>query len=145
MAPRSRRAAVTRPGAVLLPLVAALGACGAQPGGVKVYQPPAGSNEVLQGPIAGAPGHSLVVGDLAMPAGAIIPRHRHAGEEFLYVIGGSAVLSREGQPDMTLRAGQGIRIPPGTVHWGHAGPQGMRAVSSWVVVEGHPLREAVSE
>ena len=126
-------------------MAAALGGCAAQPDGVKVYQPPAGTNEVLQGPIEGAPGHSLVVGDLAMPAGAIIPRHRHAGEEFLYVIGGSAVLSREGQPDVTLQAGQGIRISPGTIHWGHAGPQGMRAVSSWVVVEGHPLREAVSE
>lgn len=120
-----------------------LAGCASGDGRIALYQPPAGSNQVLEGPIAAAPGHSLIVGDLVMAAGGTIPRHRHAGEEFLYVVGGSTVISRQGEPDITLTAGQGVRIPPDVVHWGHAGPDGVRAISSWVAVDGQPLREQV--
>lgn len=125
-------------------LCGALAACAPAADRIAVYQPPLGSNPVLNGPIEAAPGHSLFVGDLVMPAGGTIPRHYHAGEEFLYVLGGSTVISRENMPDLTLEAGQGIRIAPGTVHWGKAGPQGVRAVSSWVATDGQPLRVEVT-
>lgn len=129
----------------LAPFGLALAGCASTDDGIAVYQPPAGSNQVLAGPIAAAPGHSLIVGDLVMAAGGTIPHHRHLGEEFLYVIGGSATVSREGEPDVVLAAGQGLRIAPGVVHWGKVGPQGVRAVSSWVAVDGQPLREQVPE
>lgn len=131
---------------VLIALAAGLGGCasaGSQ--GVAVYQPRPGISEVLSGPIQAAPGHHLVTGDLAIPAGAPIPRHYHHGEEFLYILGGSTVIVREGQGELTLLPGQAIRIAPGTVHWGKAGPEGLRAVSSWVVPDGQPLRVAVPE
>ena len=96
-------------------------------------------------PIQAAPGHHLVTGDLNIPANAPIPRHYHHGEEFLYILGGSTVIVREGLGEMTLMPGQGVRIAPGTVHWGRAGPQGLRAVSSWVVPDGQPLRVAVPD
>jgi len=126
-------------------LLASLTACSANGTTIPTYQPAPGVNDVLSGPIAAAPGHSLVVGDLVMPAGGEIARHYHAGEEFLYVLGGSTVVSRPGMPDVTLTAGQGIRIPPGTVHWGRAGPDGVRAVSSWVKRDDQPLRTAVPQ
>jgi len=131
---------------VLIALAAGLGAC-ASPGpqGAVVYQPRPGIAEVLSGPIQAAPGHHLVTGDLNIPANAPIPRHYHHGEEFLYILGGSTVIVREGQGEMTLLPGQAIRIAPGIVHWGRAGPQGLRAVSSWVVPDGQPLRVAVPE
>jgi quercetin dioxygenase-like cupin family protein len=122
-----------------------LAACAPTHAPLAIYQPPAGINEVLSGPIDGAPGRSLVVGDLNMGPNAEIPRHTHAGEEFLYVIGGSTVISRAGQPDLLLESGQGVRIAPGTVHWGRAGTDGVRAISSWVKLDGHPLREAAPE
>lgn len=125
-----------------LALLAAAG-CASADRAIPVYTPAPGINQVLEGPIAAAPGHSLVVGDLNMAPGAEIPRHYHHGEEFLYVIGGSAVVSRPGVPDITLRPGESLRIAPGTVHWGRAGPEGVRAVASWVQVDGKPLREAV--
>lgn len=131
---------------VLIALAAGLGGCASPaPQGVAVYQPKSGISEVLSGPILAAPGHHLVTGDLNIPAGAPIPRHYHHGEEFLYILGGSTVIVREGQGEMTLLPGQGVRIAPGTVHWGKAGPQGLRAVSSWVVPDGQPLRVAVPE
>lgn len=126
-----------------------LGACSAGPAAERpspaVYQPPAGVNEVLRGPIMAAPGHSLVMGDLAMPPGGEIPRHYHHGEEFLYVLGGSTWVYRPGMPDVLLQAGDALRIPPGTVHWGRAGPDGVRAVSSWVADDDQPLRVPVAE
>jgi len=133
----------------LLALFPCLAACaGGGVGGaatIATYQPPAGSNEVLRGPIDGAPGRELVTGDLVFGPQAPIPRHYHHGEEFLYVIGGETVVSRPGVPDVVLRPGDGLRIAPGTVHWGHAGAEGVRAVSSWVAVQGQPLRVAVPE
>ncbi len=121
------------------PLIVLLPACASDPA-IPVYQPPTGINPVLEGPIAGAPELHLVVGDLVMAAGSTIPRHRHSGEEFLYVIGGRATGSREGEPDVVLGPGQSVRIAPGTVHWGSVGPDGMRGISSWVVMNGQPLR-----
>jgi quercetin dioxygenase-like cupin family protein len=105
-----------------------------------VHQPPVGSNPVLEGRIEAAPGHHLVMGDLLATPGMPIPPHSHSGEEFLYVIGGSTVLSRKGEPDLVLKPGQGVRIAPGVVHWGTAGEEGLRAITAWIVVNGQPLR-----
>ncbi len=110
-----------------------------------VYQPPVGSNLVLEGHIDAAPGHHLVMGDLVATPGMVIPRHTHSGEEFLYVIGGTGTLSMEGEADVQLAAGKGVRIPAGAVHGGVAGEDGLRAVSTWIVVNGQPLRTAAPE
>ena len=128
-----------------LPAGLLVSACAADTTMIRTYQPPVGANEVLQGPIIAAPGHSLVTGDLVLPPNGTIARHFHAGEEFLYVLGGSAIVSRHGEMDVTLLAGQGIRIAPGTVQWGRAGPEGVRAVASWVKPDGQPLRTPVPE
>lgn len=131
---------------VLIALAAVVGGCASSgPQGVAVHQPKPGITEVLSGAIQAAPGHHLVMGDLNIPAHAPIPRHYHHGEEFLYILGGSTVIVREGAGDEELRPGQAIRIAPGTVHWDRAGPEGLRAVSSWVVPDGQPLRVAVPE
>lgn len=122
-----------------------LAGCTGTPSPIATYQPTTGVNEVLRGPIGAAPGHELVIGDLVMAPGFEIPAHFHHGEEFLYVIGGSAILERPGLPSVTMGAGQSIRIPPGTVHSGRVGADGLRAVSSWVVPNGKPLRVPVSQ
>jgi quercetin dioxygenase-like cupin family protein len=119
-----------------------LGAC-ASSGKVPapaLSQPPVGSNLVLEGPVSAAPDHHIVMGDLVATPGMVIPPHRHSGEEFLYVIAGSGTVAIDGQPEMLLTAGKGVRIAPGVIHGGVAGNEGMRAVSTWVVANGQPLR-----
>lgn len=128
-----------------LPLLVACSTGPAGPQSVPVYAPPPGINQVLEDRIAAAPGHSLIVGDLNMGPGAAIPRHYHYGEEYIYLLGGSATVSRAGQADLQLGPGQGVVITPGVVHWGTAGPEGMRAISVWVKDDSKPLREAVAE
>ena len=131
--------------AVAILVLALTAACSTTPRPVAVYTPPPGINQVLEDRIAAAPGHSLIVGDLNMAPGALIPRHFHHGEEYIYLIGGSATVSRAGQPDVTLRPGESVTIAPGVVHWGTAGPEGMRGISVWVKDDDHPLREMVAE
>ena len=77
-------------GAFLLAVVPLLAACSSMPSSgptgpqsVAVYAPPPGINQMLEGRIAAAPGHSLIVGDLNMGPGAAIPRHYHHGEEYI--------------------------------------------------------------
>ena len=120
----------------------ALGGCLPKPPGV--YAPPPGVHEMVEGPIEGAPAKRLILGDLNLPGGGTIQRHYHHGEEYIYVLGGSATVSRQGMPDVTLRPGQSIVIPTGVVHWGVVGPKGLRSISAWVKDESKPLREAIA-
>ena len=124
-----------------LPLALLLGSCAS--GGaetIATYQPAAGSNEVLRGDIVAAPGHQLVTADIVLPAHGEVPLHYHHGEEFLYVLEGSATLTIMGEQGRVLQAGDAVRIAPTMLHDAIAGPDGLRAVASWIVPEGRPLR-----
>lgn len=126
-------------------LAGLLGACSSPSSDrITTYQPAPGSNEVLRGPILSAVGAELVTGDLVVGPSIEIPRHYHHGEEFLYVLGGSVTLYRPGQRDLLLGPGEAVRIAPGVVHHARSGPDGLRAVSNWVVPEGQPLRVPVT-
>jgi len=69
------------------------------------YPPPPGSNEVLRSSLAGTPGIEVIVSDVVIPPNAQVPRHYHPGEEFLYLIEGSAIHVEEGKPDLPMKAG----------------------------------------
>ena len=119
------------------------GCAGAAP--PPVTAPAPGITLTVEGPVEAAPGHHLVMGEILLGPGAVVPRHRHSGEEFITVTEGSVILRREGMDDLVVRAGQGIRIAPRLPHSAIAGAQGLRGVSSWIVVNGQPLREALPD
>lgn len=89
---------------------------------------PPGSNEVLRAPLSGAPDLEVIVSDVVIPPGAQVPRHYHPGEEFLYVIEGSAIHVEEGKPDRVLNTGDGYVIPPRAIHEPKGGPEGARGI-----------------
>ncbi|WP_018149579.1 cupin domain-containing protein [Henriciella marina] len=101
---------------------------------------PAGSNEKLRAPIASADGLEVLISDVVIPPGATVPRHYHPGEEFLYVISGSAVHVQDGQEDIILSAGDSYVIPPRAAHAPRGGPDGARAVVFRVHRDGMPER-----
>lgn len=107
--------------------------------------PAPGIRLTVEGPVVAAPGHHLVMGELVLLPGASVPRHRHSGEEFITILEGSVTLHREGVGDLVLTQGQGARIAPGVPHSATVGGQGVRAVSSWIVMNGQPLREALTD
>lgn len=123
----------------------ALAGCAGMAGEPPATAPAPGIRLTVEGPITAAPGHHLVMGELVLAPGAPVPRHRHSGEEFITILEGSVTLRRQGMADLVLSAGQGVRIAPGLPHSATAGGQGVRAVSSWIVVDGQPLREALPD
>ena len=110
-----------------------------------VERPAPGSNMMLRGPITIAEGLEVIISDVVIPAGATVPRHYHPGEEFIYVIEGSAIHVEEGKPDQTLSAGDAYVIPPEAEHAPRGGPDGARAIVFRVHVEGQPERIPVED
>jgi quercetin dioxygenase-like cupin family protein len=49
-------------------------------------------------------------------AGVVSPKHSHPGVEVAYVIDGTFEYQLEGQPPITLKAGDSLYIPAGTAH-----------------------------
>lgn len=76
--------------------------------------------------------------------GASFPRHRHPGEEIIYVLEGSIQYDVEGQGLVTLKAGDVLFVPYGVVHSAKnvgAGPAA--ELGTYVVRKGKPLTEIV--
>jgi len=126
--------------AALMTVPSVLAAQDDQSAAPKPYPPPPGSNQVLRAPITASPELEVIVSDVVIPPGATVPRHFHPGEEFVYVIEGSAVHVEEGKPDRTLGAGDSLVIPPRAVHAPRAGESGARAIVFRVHLKGEPER-----
>lgn len=104
------------------------------------FRPPAGSNEMLRAKLSGVDGIEVLISDVLIPAGASVPNHYHPGEEFVYVIEGSAIHRQDGQEDRLYSAGEGLVIPPDTQHAPKGGPNGARAIVFRVHRDGKPER-----
>jgi quercetin dioxygenase-like cupin family protein len=110
-----------------------------------VRTPPFGSNVVFREQTNAAPGHELIVADLNLPPDAVGDAHWHPWEEYIYVLGGSAVLDIEGLPARTLMPGEHFVIPRETVHTPRAGPEGVRAMTIRVHDAGDPVTVPAAE
>jgi quercetin dioxygenase-like cupin family protein len=133
---------------IALLLLAVCAACRAAEGdadGSQANRPSPGSNEMLRAPITIAGDLEVIISDVVIPPNATVPRHYHPGEEFLYVIEGSAVQVQEGQPDRVLGAGDTYVIPPRAEHAPRGGPEGARAIVFRVHAEGEQERILVEE
>ena len=115
------------------------GQSAADPVGLAIFEPATGSNDVLHEVLSAAPGHELIVADLRLGPDAVGEPHSHPWEEYLYVLGGSAVLDVEGAEPRTIQAGETAIIPARTVHTPRAGAEGIRAIVLRVHEQGDPL------
>lgn len=107
--------------------------------------PPAGSNQILRAPVTIADGLEVIISDVVIPPNTTVPRHYHPGEEFMYVLEGSATQVEEGKPDQLLSAGDAYVIAPRAMHSPRGGPSGGRAVVFRLHVEGKEERVLVPE
>jgi quercetin dioxygenase-like cupin family protein len=72
--------------------------------------------------------------------GAGFPRHTHFGEEIIYVLEGSLEYQVEGKAPVTLKAGDVLFIPAGTIHAAKNVGNGNGAeLATYVVEKGKPL------
>lgn len=83
----------------------------------------------------------LARGDI--PAGAKVPLHTHPGIESAFIVAGGGVLSVQGQPDRTMKAGDSFQIPTGTPHGLQNGDAETHIASTYVVEKGKPLATLV--
>ena len=87
-----------------------------------------------------APGREVIQVRVDFAPGAVAGRHTHPGEEIIYVLEGSLEYRVEGNPTVTLKAGEILFIPAGTIHSAR-NVGGMKAseLATYVVEEGKPL------
>lgn len=75
--------------------------------------------------------------------GASFPRHRHPGEEIIYVLAGTLEYEVDGKP-VTLKSGDVLFVPARTVHAARNVGDGPAAeLATYVLEKGKPLTEFV--
>jgi quercetin dioxygenase-like cupin family protein len=91
-----------------------------------------------------APGREVVQVLVAFEPGASFPPHSHPGEELVYVTEGTIEYTLEGRPPVTLKAGDVLFVPSGTIHAAKNVGSGKAAeLATYLVEKGKlPLRLA---
>lgn len=86
------------------------------------------------------PGKELVQVRVDFAPGVKAPRHSHPGEEIAYVLEGTLEYQIDGQPPVTLTAGQTLFIPAGAVHSAHnVGDGESKELATYIVEKDKPL------
>ena len=91
------------------------------------------------------PGREVVQVRVDFDPGYVFPKHRHPGEEIIYVLEGTLEYEVEGKPPMTVKAGDVLFIPAGTVHSAkNVGSGNGAELATYVVEKGKPLLTLVN-
>ena len=86
------------------------------------------------------PGREVVQVRVDFAPGVAFGKHSHPGEEIAYVLEGSLEYQVEGKPPVTLKAGEVLFIPAGTVHAAkNVGSGNGAELATYVVEKGKPL------
>ena len=104
----------------------------AQPAGIKRID--------LQRHDLGIPGREVVQVRVELAPGVAFGRHTHPGEEIINVLEGTFEYEVEGRPPVTLKAGDVLFIPAGTIHSARNLGTGRAAeLATYIVEKGKPL------
>ena len=94
----------------------------------------------LQHSASSIPGREIVQVLTEIPAGVESGWHMHPGEEVGYILAGTVEMMIQGQPTLTLHAGDPFLIPPRTPHNAlDVGPETGQMLSTYIVEVGQPL------
>src|SRR5262245_14605775 len=86
------------------------------------------------------PGREVIQVRVELAPGVTFPRHTHPGEEIIYVLEGSMEYEVEGKPPVTLKSGDVLFIPAGTIHAArNAGTGNAAELATYIVEKGKPL------
>jgi quercetin dioxygenase-like cupin family protein len=94
----------------------------------------------LQHKASSIPGREIVQVLTEIPAGVASGWHTHPGEEAGYILAGTVEMMIQGQPTLTLHAGDPFLMPPRTPHNAlDVGPETGMMLSTYIVEVGQPL------
>ena len=87
-----------------------------------------------------APGRETIQVRVDFAAGASFGRHSHPGDEIAYVLEGTLEYQIDGKPSVTLKAGEALYIPAGTIHAAKNVGEGKGSeLATYIVEKGKPL------
>ena len=87
-----------------------------------------------------ARGREVVQVRVDFPPGTAFGKHKHPGEEIVYVIEGVLQYELEGKAPVTLAAGEVLFIPAGAVHAAkNVGSRNGAELATYIVEKGKPL------
>jgi quercetin dioxygenase-like cupin family protein len=88
----------------------------------------------------GVPGREVIQVRVELAPGVAFPKHSHPGEEIVYVLEGSLDYELEGKPPVTLKAGDVLFVPAGTIHSAkNVGSGNGAELATYIVEKGKPL------
>ena len=86
------------------------------------------------------PGREVIQTIVELEPGTTAPRHSHPGEEIIYVLEGSWEYTLEGKLPVTLKAGDVLFVPAGTIHSArNVGTGRGRELATYIVEKEKPL------
>ena len=108
--------------------------------GLALAQQPGVKRTDLQRHDLSVPGREAIQVRVDLAPGVAFPKHSHPGEEIIYVLEGSLEYEIEGKPPVTLKAGDVLFIPAGTVHSARNVGSGLGSeLATYIVEKGKPL------
>ena len=91
-----------------------------------------------------APGREVLQARVDFAPGSSFPRHKHPGEEIIYVIEGTLEYELAGKGWVTLKKGDVLFVPDGGVHAArNRGTAPAAELATYVLEKGKPLTEFV--
>jgi quercetin dioxygenase-like cupin family protein len=88
----------------------------------------------------GVPGREVIQVRVELDPGVAFGKHTHPGEEIVYVLEGLLEYEVEGKPPVTLKAGEVLFIPAGTIHAAkNVGSGNGAELATYIVEKGKPL------
>ncbi len=105
-----------------------------------VQQAPGISRTDLQQHDLSVPGYEVIQNRVDVGPEAPFFRHKHPGEEIIYVLEGSLEYHIDGQPPTTLNRGDVLLVPPETPHAvRNVGSGNAAELATYVVEKGKPF------
>ena len=133
---------MTRPSLKLLAFTLMVG--GAVASSAQVPRPSGTTRTDLQRYDLSIPGREVLQARVDFAPGSSFPRHRHPGEEIIYVIEGTLEYELPGKGWVMLKKGDVLFVPDGGVHAArNLGTTPAAELATYVLEKGKPLTEFV--
>jgi quercetin dioxygenase-like cupin family protein len=88
----------------------------------------------------GVSGREVIQVRVDFAPGVAFGKHSHPGAEIAYVLEGTLEYQLEGKPPVTLKAGEALFIPAGTIHAAkNVGTDNAAELATYIVEKGKPL------
>ena len=99
---------------------------------------------VIKAEVTGCAAKQVIANVYEVPAGSVVPRHFHHGDEFHYVLSGEWAAEVEGMPAKTLKPGEGQYVENGRWHGGKViGDAPLRLLGLMIVDKDQPVTTMV--